>query len=52
MEECSLYLFLLIRDRPFVFVVGEGLFFQQYKLELFGEVKAFFCNHKVFYNCY
>ena len=41
MEECSLYLFLLIRDRPFVFVVGEGLFFQQYKLELFGEVKAF-----------
>ena len=43
MEECSLYLFLfLIRDRPSVFLVGEGLF-QQFKLDFYSqsEIRAF-----------
>ena len=54
MAECSLDLIFLIRDRPFVFLVGgQGLiFFQQLKLDFFiDKVKVFFCNN-FFYNCY
>ena len=40
MEECSLD--FLIRERPFVFLVGGGAgFYQQLKLECFNKVKAF-----------
>ena len=47
MGECSLDLIFLIRDRPFVFLVGgvgQGLiFFKQLKLDFFiDKVKVFF----------
>ena len=42
MEECFLVLiFLLGAARPFGFLVGEGLFFQQLKLDFLDKVKAF-----------
>ena len=47
--------FFLIRDRPFVFLVGGGclFFFQQLKLDFFiDKVKVFFFCNKIFYNCY
>ena len=49
-EECSLD-FFLIRDRPYVFLVGGGAgdFFQHVKLDFFNKVKAFiFVTTKVF----
>ena len=42
MGECSLD-FISISDRPFVFLVGEGLFFQQLKTVFFlNKVEAFY----------
>ena len=57
MEECSLDLIFLIRDKPFGYQVrGGAAYFQQFKLEFIFryKVKAFiFCSHKkYFYNCY
>ena len=53
MEECSLDLIFLIRDRPFFLVGGRGDFFRQLKLDIFDKVMS--CDHKKssFYNnCY
>ena len=38
MKECYLYFFLII-DRPFGFLIGEGLFFfsNSFKLDFFSE---------------
>ena len=53
MAECSLDLIFLIRDRPFVFLVGggggggRGCFFQQLKLENYRQSESIFL-----YNCY
>ena len=63
MAQCSLDLIFLVRDRPFVFLVGGGgggvgggqglIFFLQLKLVFFiDKVKAFFFCNTIVYNCY